>query len=194
MRPATGERFTWQSNTFMKTEIRVIGSCGRSSSTGGTAVVMRLTRPSAGDTTRPSRSRGHAGRIAEEIAHPDGEDSANPEQRRPQAAEQNRRHQRDQDEDVAFLVDRNHDAADRVENVAHDVVWPFCDEGGWQGRRLPSSGARPAGIPGNDREVANARFRPQIAGASSSLRSSSSVRLRVSRAFSASRWRFHMAA
>ena len=55
IRPVTGERFTWQSNTFMKTEMRVIGSGGRSSSAGGTAVVMRLTRPSAGETTRPSR-------------------------------------------------------------------------------------------------------------------------------------------
>src|ERR687890_641874 len=35
---------------------RVSGSCGRSSSGGGTAVVMRLTRPSAGETTRPSRT------------------------------------------------------------------------------------------------------------------------------------------
>ncbi len=56
MRPLTGMRFTWQSKTFMKTETRVIGSGGSSSSAGGTAVVIRLTRPSAGETTSPSRS------------------------------------------------------------------------------------------------------------------------------------------
>ena len=39
----------------MKTETRVIGSGGRSSSAGGTAVAMRLMRPSAGETTSPSR-------------------------------------------------------------------------------------------------------------------------------------------
>ena len=55
MRPVTGERFTWQSNTFMNTEMRVIGSAASPVSGGGTAVTIRLTRPSAGETTRPSR-------------------------------------------------------------------------------------------------------------------------------------------
>ncbi len=56
MRPVTGLRFTWQSNTLMKIEMRGSGRSPSPSSGGGTALVIRLTRPSAGDTTRPSRS------------------------------------------------------------------------------------------------------------------------------------------
>ncbi len=52
--PETGTRFTWQSNTFMNTETRKVGTCGRSSSGGGRTVAMRFTRPSAGETTSPS--------------------------------------------------------------------------------------------------------------------------------------------
>ena len=56
MRPATGLRFTWQSNTLMKIEMRGSGLSPRPSSRGGTAVVIWLMRPSAGATTRPSRT------------------------------------------------------------------------------------------------------------------------------------------
>ena len=55
MRPGTGARFTWQSKTFMKIEMRVIGSAGRLSSGGGRAEAIWLTRPSAGEITSPSR-------------------------------------------------------------------------------------------------------------------------------------------
>jgi len=53
---STGLRFTWQSNTLMKIETRGSGRSPSSRSFGGTALVMRLTRPSAGDTTMPSRT------------------------------------------------------------------------------------------------------------------------------------------
>ena len=46
----------WQSNTLMKIETRSIGLSPRPSSCGGGAVVIWLTRPSAGETTRPSRT------------------------------------------------------------------------------------------------------------------------------------------
>ena len=53
-RPLTGVRFTWQSNTLMKTETRGSGVVPSASSGGGTALTTRLTRPSAGEMTRPS--------------------------------------------------------------------------------------------------------------------------------------------
>ena len=56
MRPLTGLRFTWQSNTLMKIETRGSGRSPRPSSIGGTALMILLTRPSAGDTTIPSRT------------------------------------------------------------------------------------------------------------------------------------------
>ena len=56
MRPVTGLRFTWQSNTLMKIDTRGSGCSPSPSSFGGTALTMRLTRPSAGDTTMPSRT------------------------------------------------------------------------------------------------------------------------------------------
>ena len=54
--PVTGLRFTWQSNTLMKIDTRGSGRSPSSSSFGGTALPMRLTRPSAGATTMPSRT------------------------------------------------------------------------------------------------------------------------------------------
>jgi len=56
IRPDTGLRFTWQSNTLMKIETRGTGRSPSASSTGGTALAMRLTRPSAGAITRPSHN------------------------------------------------------------------------------------------------------------------------------------------
>ena len=46
----------WQSNTLMKMETRSIGAAPRPSSCGSAIVVIWLTRPSAGATTRPSRT------------------------------------------------------------------------------------------------------------------------------------------
>ena len=46
----------WQSNTLMKIDTRGIGRSPRLSSGGGTALMIRLTRPSAGATTMPSRT------------------------------------------------------------------------------------------------------------------------------------------
>jgi hypothetical protein len=40
----------------MNTETRVIGVAGRPLSGGGTVVTIWLTRPSAGEITRPSRT------------------------------------------------------------------------------------------------------------------------------------------
>ena len=56
MRPATGLRFTWQLNTLMKTEMRGSGRSPRPSSAGGKTCAIMETRPSAGDTTMPSRT------------------------------------------------------------------------------------------------------------------------------------------
>ena len=56
MRPLTGLRLMWQSNTLMKMETRGSGRSPSSSSFGGTALTIWLTRPSAGDTTMPSRT------------------------------------------------------------------------------------------------------------------------------------------
>ncbi len=50
-RPRTGDRLTWQENTFMKTETRVISAGPRPSSRGGTAGPTAETTPSAGLTT-----------------------------------------------------------------------------------------------------------------------------------------------
>ncbi len=55
MRPSTGARFTWQSNTLMKIEILVIGAPPRPRSGGGVAAPTKHTRPSAGATTRSAR-------------------------------------------------------------------------------------------------------------------------------------------
>ncbi len=49
MRPATGLRFTWQSNTLMKTEMRGSGFSPNASSGGGITLATRMTRPSAGE-------------------------------------------------------------------------------------------------------------------------------------------------
>src|SRR3712207_9444731 len=92
MRPVTGARFTWQSNTFMNTEMRVMGSGGRSSSAGGTAVVIRFTRPSAGENTRPSRTGVTPGGAPEKEPTPHGTMGATPpsggqNQGRPSVAE-----------------------------------------------------------------------------------------------------------
>src|SRR5262245_19267681 len=56
MRPLTGLRFTWQLNTLMKIDTRGSGAVPRPSSAGGTALTTRLTIPSAGATTMPSRT------------------------------------------------------------------------------------------------------------------------------------------
>src|SRR3984893_15639272 len=56
IRPATGLRFTWQLNTLMKIEIRGNGLSPRPSSAGGSTGVTIEIRPSAGATTRPSRT------------------------------------------------------------------------------------------------------------------------------------------
>ena len=56
MRPATGLRFTWQLNTLMKIEMRGSGRSPRPSSAGGSTCAIIETRPSAGDTTMPSRT------------------------------------------------------------------------------------------------------------------------------------------
>jgi hypothetical protein len=55
-RPAIGARFTWQSKTFMKTLIRVIGAGPRPSSAGGAAGPIIETTPSAGLTISPART------------------------------------------------------------------------------------------------------------------------------------------
>ena len=55
MRPAAGARFTWQLNTLMKIEMRGNGVVPSPSSAGGTTIDTIETRPSAGDTTMPSR-------------------------------------------------------------------------------------------------------------------------------------------
>ena len=54
--PAIGLRFTWQLNTLMNTEMRGSGRSPSPSSAGGSAMVIIETRPSAGDTTSPSRT------------------------------------------------------------------------------------------------------------------------------------------
>ena len=54
--PETGLRFTWQSKTLINIEIRGNGFSPSPSSRGGAALVTWLTRPSAGATTRPSRT------------------------------------------------------------------------------------------------------------------------------------------
>src|ERR1051325_1402513 len=69
IRPLTGLRFTWQSNTLMKIETRVSGFTPRPSSAGGTALMMRLTRPSAGATTMPSRTGVTRGGSRKKEAH-----------------------------------------------------------------------------------------------------------------------------
>ena len=75
MRPVTGERFTWQSNTFMKTEMRVIGSGGRS------GLGRRHRRGDQADPAVGRRDheavahRRDRGRIAEEVAHPQRQDA-----------------------------------------------------------------------------------------------------------------------
>jgi hypothetical protein len=51
-----GLLFTWQSNTLMKIDTRVSGFSPSPSSGAGTILAMRLTRPSAGATTMPSRT------------------------------------------------------------------------------------------------------------------------------------------
>src|SRR5689334_18673608 len=56
IRPATGARLTWQLNTLMKIETRSSGRSPRPSSAGGIAFTIIETRPSAGETTMPSRT------------------------------------------------------------------------------------------------------------------------------------------
>ena len=55
-RPEIGVRFTWQLNTFMKTETRTSASGPMPSSAGGTARSISDTTPSAGLTISPSAS------------------------------------------------------------------------------------------------------------------------------------------
>jgi hypothetical protein len=56
IRPATGLRFTWQLNTLMKIEMRGSGRRRARVRPAGTCIDHRLTRPSAGATTMPSRT------------------------------------------------------------------------------------------------------------------------------------------
>jgi hypothetical protein len=88
MRPLAGLRFTWQSNTLMKMETR---GTGRSpmldpNSRGGTALVTRLTRPSAGETTSRSpigvtrggsRKKNAHHAVANVPSHPSGDQTTN---------------------------------------------------------------------------------------------------------------------
>jgi hypothetical protein len=69
MRPVTGVRFTWQSNTLMNTDTRGSGVVPRPSSGGGTAFTTRLTRPSAGETTSPPPSGVTRGGSRKKYAH-----------------------------------------------------------------------------------------------------------------------------
>lgn len=54
MRPRIGARFTWQLKTFMKMEMRSIGSTPRFNSAGGVIITTLDTLPSAGEITRSS--------------------------------------------------------------------------------------------------------------------------------------------
>src|SRR5579885_457028 len=67
--PATGQRLMWQSNTLIKIEIRGSGVDPRPNSCGGDRVVIWLTRPSAGATTKPSRTGVTRGGSRKKKAH-----------------------------------------------------------------------------------------------------------------------------
>ena len=107
MRPVMGARFTWQSKTLMKTEMRCIGRSPRPSSGGGTKKPIDETMPSAGETTRPSRIGVTRLRVAEEVDAPDRRDEAEPAERAPEPVQHQRRHEEAGDEDVAFRMDRD---------------------------------------------------------------------------------------
>ena len=188
MRPVTGLRFTWQSNTLMKIDTRGSGRSPRSSSCGGTALMTWLTRPSAGATTMPSRTGVTRAGSRKNSAHqsvstvpiqPSGDQSQN----RIEAHER-----KDADERIALAMDRHELRADRGED-GHGITplrlrrtraHPAASAVGALGRSIRR---RPAHVLGDRRRIAVGRGRQ-----------SSSISASFSRAASASRWRFHMLA
>ena len=70
MRPATGLRFTWQSNTLMKIEMRGSGCSPRPSSGGGTALTTAADAAVGRRDHQAVAHRRHPRRIAEEIGAP----------------------------------------------------------------------------------------------------------------------------
>src|SRR3977135_4127953 len=110
--PVTGLRFTWQSNTLMKMDTRGSGRSPSSRSLGGTALVMRLTPPSAGDTTIPPTTGRTPCGIAKKIDAPKRRHGAEPAQRRPQPEQEQADQREDADERQALTVDRRQLGAD----------------------------------------------------------------------------------
>src|SRR3954466_3494149 len=103
----------------MKIEMRGSGRLLSPSSGGGTALTTRLTRPSAGATTSPSRHgvtragtrkkkgphAGARGGMAKKMGAPGGRQRPDPAERRPQE-EQHQARQRDPaDERIALRMD-----------------------------------------------------------------------------------------
>ena len=178
--PVTGLRLTWQSNTLMKIDTRGTARSPRSSSFGGTALVMRLTRPSAGAHHDPVADRRHPLRIAEEIDAPERRHGGEPAERRPQP-EQEQADQREQaDERQALAVDRRQLGANGGENGHAQSITPRRRHGQWAAR---SPARRTHG-----------QRRSTVGGLRLGATASSPTSSSFSRAASASRWRFHMLA
>ena len=195
MRPASGLRFTWQLNTLMKMEMRGSGRSPSASSSGGTASVTRLTRPSAGATKMPSRAGVTRCGSRKKYAH---HSVATCRASRAAATATTARgdERKAADEGIAFRMDRRELRADRVDD-GHAALIPSTE----QRHSRPSM---------RERSECDVTPRRSAAGTDSCVRHrdcatvgriavgrgrfSSSTTARISRAICASRWRFHMLA
>src|SRR5262249_45394013 len=154
--------------------------------------------------------------VAEEIGAPERRDHSQPAERRPQPQENESDERKSADERIALRMDWRELRTDRVDD-GHQVLFsknsvtlrrerPRASKGDGRGAPAASFEARAARAPQDDDNVYSAA---SAAGSNSGSRSSrsagagglrlgvedgSSTSARISRAISASRWRFHMLA
>ena len=140
MRPVTGVRFTWQSNTLMKIETRGSGVVPSAELRRRHRIGDEADAAVGRRDHEPFGDRRHARRVAEEIRAPERQHRAEPAERRPQDEQHEARERKAADERIAFRVDRRELRADGVDDGHALLTFPSPRRGEGGARSAPGEG------------------------------------------------------